>query len=232
MKKLLTLFILFSLFSSCSTPNPGPDKTVGGAVLGAAWGAGAGAVVGNQLMPDRAGEGTAVGAGLGIISGALTGLMYDSIEDKHLKLSKKLASLRRQNIANGNRLASLQSNVDSGTAKDIQAGVYQVFFDTDQTNLRFGAIKNLQDYADLLRKTPSRYSVKVVGHTDDTGNDQYNDKLALDRAKTVGSYLMARGLNVSDLSVSSKGAKNPIATNKTAEGRQLNRRVDVFLSKN
>jgi outer membrane protein OmpA-like peptidoglycan-associated protein len=232
MKKLLTLLIAISFLMSCSTPTPGPDKTIGGAVLGAAWGAGAGAVVGNQLIPDRAGEGTAIGAGFGLVSGALTGLMYDSIEDKHLKLSKKLGSLRRQNIANGNRLASLQSKVDNGSPQEVQAGVYQVFFDTDQTNLRFGAIKNLQDYADLLRKTPSRYNIRVVGHTDDTGNDQYNDRLALDRAKTVGSYLMARGLNVSDFSVTSMGAKNPIATNKTPQGRQLNRRVDVYLNKN
>lgn len=231
MKKIFILIISIAFLFSCSTPKAGPDKTIGGAILGAAWGAGAGAVVGNQLLPDRAGEGTAIGAGLGIISGAMTGLMYDAIEDKHLKMESKLASLKRQNSANSNRLSHLQGKLDSDNIGNIQAGVYQVFFDVDQTNLRAGAISNLEAYADLLRKTPTRYSLRVVGHTDNTGIEKYNDKLALDRAKAVSSYLLARGLNVSDVSVTSEGAENPIATNKTPSGRQLNRRVDIFLSK-
>ena len=229
---LLTLGLSFVLLS-CSTPVAGPDKTIGGAVLGAAWGAGAGAVVGNQLNgTGQAGEGAAVGAGLGMIAGAMSGLMYDSIEERHIQQEKRLASLKIQNIANGNQLAHVQAHLDSEHNGEVQTGVYHVYFDVDQTNLRAGGIANLETIADNIKRQPPGFTVHVVGHTDNTGNQSYNERLALARAEAVSSYIGARGLDVSTVAVSGQGAKQPVATNATAEGRQLNRRVDVFVKRN
>jgi outer membrane protein OmpA-like peptidoglycan-associated protein len=228
----LSLFTLSFNLLACTVPSPGPDKTVGGAILGAAWGAGAGAVVGNQLIPDRAGEGTAIGAGLGLVSGALSGIVYDSIEDKQLQQEQRLAALKLQNISNGNNLAKIQQDLDHSKAMPVFESVYKVYFDVDQTNLRAGAIKNLETFADNIKRRPAGYTVNVVGHTDDTGLQNYNDHLAKARAESVSSYLMARGLDVSSVVVTGVGASQPVASNTTAEGRQLNRRVDVSLSKN
>ena len=72
---LFYVFIAVLFISGCSNPQPGPDKTAAGAVLGAGWGAGAGAVIGNQV--NYGGEGAAIGAGFGFVQGGLEGAGYD-----------------------------------------------------------------------------------------------------------------------------------------------------------
>ena len=78
--------------TGCSNPQPGPDKSAAGAILGAAWGAGAGAVIGNQVsIPDK---GVAVGAGFGATAGLLHGMGYDLSEGVQLEQNRQLASLK------------------------------------------------------------------------------------------------------------------------------------------
>ncbi|MCB0354302.1 MAG: OmpA family protein [Bdellovibrionales bacterium] len=217
---------LFSVFG-CSNPQPGPDKTLGGAVLGAGWGAGAGAVAGNQV--EHPGEGVAIGAGFGAVSGALTGAGFDLNESALLEQENALASLRTSNIGNRRQLVQIQDKLDSYARSASLGGVYQVFFDPDATNLRAGAVANLQTIAESMQRNPSAYRIHVVGHSDDNGTPEYNERLALARARTVSGYLAARGISMDQIMVSSFGAERPIATNATPVGRQLNRRVDVFL---
>ena len=114
---------------------------------------------------------------------------------------------------------------------DPVGGVYQVFFDEDQTNLRAGAVSNLENVAESIKASSFMRTVHVAGHTDDTGNTKYNESLAEARAKTVGAYLASRGIPSVQVEVKSYGATKPIATNSTVAGRQLNRRVDVYISR-
>jgi len=221
------LFAVSSAFLACSNPQAGPDKTVAGALLGAGWGAGAGAVVGNQVSSP--GKGTAVGSGFGAAAGLLMGLGYDLEEGVQLEQNRQLASLQVQAATNHNSLLKLQSRLDSSLCSNPVGGVYTVFFDEDQTNLRLGAFTGLEAVTEALKKSPRYSRVLVTGHTDDTGRPDYNDRLADGRAKSVAAYLAARGLALDQIKIESYSAKRPVATNRTAAGRQLNRRVEVSL---
>jgi outer membrane protein OmpA-like peptidoglycan-associated protein len=215
--------------TGCSNPHPGPDKSAAGAILGAAWGAGAGAVIGNQVsIPDK---GVAVGAGFGATAGLLHGMGYDLVEGVQLEQNRQLASLKIQAAANQRELEKLQGHLDHGRGRNAVDGVYQVFFDEDQTNLRSGAVSNLETIAEAIKGSSSIRTVYVAGHTDDTGNTKYNETLSHARASTVSAYLAARGIALDQIDVKSFGATKPIATNSTPAGRQLNRRVDVYISR-
>lgn len=229
--QVLSVFIVISalLLSGCATPQPGPDKTVGGAILGAGWGAGTGAIVGHQI--GHSGPGVAVGSGVGLVDGALTGLGHDQLEDQHIKAKNELDDLKIRNTTNMRQLAGLQQKLDQAISQGAPFGVYQVFFDTDATSLRSGAIANLEAIGEMLKRSPYAYVIKVAGHTDDTGSPEYNERLAQARAKNVSAYLAARGISVDQIVVENFGAKRPIASNSTEVGRQLNRRVDVYIAR-
>lgn len=224
----IVLAILTGIIA-CSGPQSGPDKTLGGAVLGAGWGAGAGAVVGHQV--GSTGGGVAVGSGLGLAMGALTGGVMDQVESVQVDHEKQLASLKIQNLTNERQLESIQRTLDNAIASHALGGVYQVFFDADATNLKSGAIADLEIIADNLKASPSASIVNVVGHSDDAGTPEYNAKLAEARARAVSSYIAARGISVDQIRVQSFGSERPIASNTTPVGQQLNRRVDVYIGR-
>lgn len=69
--------------------------------------------------------------------------------------------------------------------------------------------------------------VIAVGHTDSVGTDAYNQKLGLRRAEAVRAYLVSKGIPANKVFVESKGEKQPVADNKTKEGRAKNRRVEI-----
>lgn len=225
-RALLTLVSISLL--ACANPQSGPDKTIAGALLGAGWGAGAGAVVGNQVSTP--GKGTAVGAGFGAAAGILMGMGYDLEEGVQLEQNRQLASLKIQAAANHNNLLKLQRKLDSSLCADPLNGVYTVFFDEDQTNLRLGALSSLEKVAEALKASPVFKRIVVSGHTDDTGRKEYNEKLATARADSVAAYLAARGISLDQIQKESHAANRPIATNRTAAGRQLNRRVEISLT--
>ena len=229
MKQCISVALIAFTLMSCSTPHAGPDKTIAGAVLGAGWGAGAGAVVGNQI--DNVGAGAGVGAGFGLIGGAIAGASHDSIDSIQSRQDEELASLRIQNLATSKELAMLQGALDRAVDTGALGGVYQVFFDAEETNLRAGAVANLEVIADTIKASAASARVSVVGHTDDAGNPEHNQKLAEARARTVSAYLAARGISMDQIEVKSFGSERPIASNTTPVGRQLNRRVDIYLTR-
>ncbi len=225
----LLISLLCLQVSACSNPQPGPDKSFGGMLLGAGWGAGAGAVVGNQI--SATGEGAAVGAGFGAVHGAMSGIGYDMQEGAMLDQERALASLKVQNMANRNQIAQLQATLDR-TDPGALGGVYQVFFDPDATSFRAGTVSNLEVIARSLQKSPYAHVVHVVGHADDSGSPDHNERLAEARARAVAGFLSAKGISSDQIQVKSFGAKRPIATNESDIGRQLNRRVDIYIDQN
>ncbi len=67
----------------------------------------------------------------------------------------------------------------------------------------------------------------AVGHTDSIGTDAYNQKLSIRRAESVKAYLQGKGIEANRIYTEGKGEKQPVADNKTAEGRAKNRRVEI-----
>jgi outer membrane protein OmpA-like peptidoglycan-associated protein len=220
------LIVVISLIiSGCSGATSGPDKTIGGAVLGAGWGAGAGAVVGNQV--STSGVGAGVGAGLGAAQGMMIGAGMDLAEVEQIDRREELAALRAQNSANARGLKDLQSQFDRATVTS-GPGAHTVFFDSDATNLRAGSVANLEVFAEHLRTDVGARVIVIAGHTDDSGDPIHNERLAMARARSVSAYLATRGLSSDQMVVRSYGAQRPVASNATPEGRQLNRRVEIY----
>ncbi len=85
-------------------------------------------------------------------------------------------------------------------------------------------------FAEFLKDSPA-YSVKIVGHTDSTGSAKFNMALSKKRAQSVKDMLVADGVDAKRITAEGKGASEPIADNKTKEGRAENRRIDAWLVK-
>ena len=101
-----------------------------------------------------------------------------------------------------------------------------VNFDFDKDTLKPMAREILDHAVTVLQQHPGmRFSIS--GHTDSIGSDQYNDGLSLRRANAVRDYLVQHGVASGRLDVSSHGEMNPVADNATAEGRAMNRRVEI-----
>lgn len=103
-----------------------------------------------------------------------------------------------------------------------------VHFDFDKATLRPEAIAILNDAAALLA-THERVVVEVAGHTDSVGAEQYNQALSERRANAVRDYLISQGIRASRMTARGYGELQPVATNDTDEGRQMNRRVELIV---
>jgi OOP family OmpA-OmpF porin len=86
--------------------------------------------------------------------------------------------------------------------------------------------KQLQDARDMLRRASY---IEVIGHTDDVGDDAYNQELSEQRAESVRNFLVANGVDGNKMVTVGAGESMPIASNKTDEGRAENRRVEVMV---
>jgi OOP family OmpA-OmpF porin len=100
------------------------------------------------------------------------------------------------------------------------------FFDFDKAVLKPAGQASLDDLASKLGNLNLEVII-AVGHTDSVGTDAYNQKLSIRRAEAVKSYLVGKGVDAKRVYTEGKGEKQPVADNKTAEGRAKNRRVEL-----
>jgi OmpA-OmpF porin, OOP family len=109
-----------------------------------------------------------------------------------------------------------------------QAVVIQAdaLFDFDKSVLRPDGRKSIDDAAAKLKGVDLELVI-ATGHTDSVGSDAYNQRLSERRAAAVKEYLVSKGIPASKITTIGKGESQPVATNKTDEGRQKNRRVDI-----
>lgn len=215
MKSVFLISILAAGLAGCAATGPREegqprtDRTATGAVIGAIGGA----IVGHQV--DSKG-GAVAGAIIGGATGAAVGNYMDRQEQA---FEEALAEERRQNAIQVERVRQdlLKLTLDS-----------EVSFDFDSAAIKPNFKPSLDKLADVLAKY-DRTEVMIVGHTDAVGSESYNQRLSERRAFAVSDYLMDRGISRYRLRPEGRGESEPRATNDTAAGRQLNRRVEVFI---
>jgi len=106
-----------------------------------------------------------------------------------------------------------------------------VFFDFDKWDLRAESFVELDRVVKLLSENPA-IEIEMSAHTDSKGSDDYNFKLSDNRAKSVREYIISKGIAESRIISKGYGETQPVATNDTDDGRQLNRRVEFKILKN
>jgi OOP family OmpA-OmpF porin len=100
------------------------------------------------------------------------------------------------------------------------------FFDTGKSVLKPDAQAKLADLVDKTKGVNLEVII-AVGHTDSTGSAALNQKLSVSRAEAVKKFLTGKGIEANRVYTEGKGFSQPVADNKTAEGRSKNRRVEV-----
>jgi outer membrane protein OmpA-like peptidoglycan-associated protein len=132
--------------------------------------------------------------------------------------------LRAQLLAQFN--AVLQTR---DTARGLIVNMSDVLFDTAKYSLRPLAREKLAKVAGIVSGHPG-LRLDVEGHTDSVGGDEYNQQLSEQRGGAVRDYLTQQGMPASSVTSKGFGKTQPVASNNTAAGRQLNRRVEIVIS--
>ncbi|MCW9031888.1 MAG: OmpA family protein [Gammaproteobacteria bacterium] len=218
MKKQFTTLILASMLtlSGCSTFDAytGEEKTSNTA-KGAGIGAGSALLLSyiknrNKSSSER-NKRLLRDAGIGAIVGGGVGYYMDTQE----------AKLRKQLRGTGVSVKRDGNNINLIMPSNIT-------FALNGRNLN-SKFYNVLNSVVLVINEFNKTTVMVSGHTDSTGSNSYNQKLSEDRARAVADYLASNKVAQARLDVAGYGEKYPIASNKTEQGRSLNRRVEITL---
>ena len=102
-----------------------------------------------------------------------------------------------------------------------------ILFETGKATLKPESMEEIEKVADYMKKNPNA-RFEVQGHTDNQGSDKINDPLSQQRAEAVVKALEEKGVDPFNLRAVGKGAHEPVADNKTDEGRAKNRRVEFI----
>ncbi len=213
-KTLLASSVAAAFLAGCTTINPytGEEQT-SKATKGAAIGAGVGAVAGilsGDDSRDRR-KRAVIGAGVGAIAGGGVGYYMDVQE----------AKLRQELRGTG---VGVERNGDEITLSMPDS----ITFDLDSSAIKPQFRDPLNSVANVLREN-DKTLIEVVGHTDSTGAESYNQQLSERRADAVASFLMGQGIRSVRVATAGYGERFPIASNETSSGRAENRRVELTL---
>ncbi|MEA2237649.1 MAG: hypothetical protein QOC81_2373 [Thermoanaerobaculia bacterium] len=152
--------------------------------------------------------------------------VQSQLDETRKQLAEREAEARRLRIQNElNRIAATRSE-PRGLVVTLNGGI---LFDTGKTSLKPGAKSTLKKIATQIATDPS-LKIAVEGHTDNVGGNATNQALSEKRADAVKDYLISAGIPADHISASGKGEEAPIVTNKTAAGRQQNRRVELVIT--
>ncbi|MFZ9387198.1 MAG: OmpA family protein [Chitinophagaceae bacterium] len=119
--------------------------------------------------------------------------------------------------------------IPAEVSKRVSTAAKNILFITGSSKLQTSSFKGLNDVAKIMTENPGM-SLAIDGHTDNVGSDEFNQKLSDNRAASVKDYLVSKGVDASRITATGHGETMPIADNKTAAGRKLNRRSELTLS--
>lgn len=200
----LTAFALTgAILAGCATQQQ--SNTAAGTGIGAALGAGIGALAGG-------GKGAAIGAGVGALAGGVTGYNWQAIRNKLSGASRGTGTQVTEQPD-----GSLKLNIPSN-----------VTFATNSYQINPALYPTLNELATQMQQHPELVA-EVRGYTDSTGSAQLNQTLSQNRAQSVATYLSQHGVAPNRLAAEGYGPSNPVADNGTEAGRAQNRRVEVYL---
>lgn len=191
-----------SFLAACAEDGGVGQRTGAGTIIGGVTGAVAGALIGDR-------KGALIGAGVGAIAGAGVGAYLD----------KQQRDLERNLEGTG----ATVTNTGEELLVNLPSGV-TFAIDSDRIQPEF--YDPLANVANTLREYQSSL-IDVIGHTDSTGSDTYNQNLSERRADSVASFLLNRGIISERIAAYGRGETQPVATNETDYGRAQNRRVEL-----
>lgn len=206
--------ILALAMVGCATDGSGPPltHTQAGVLLGAAGGA----VLGAVAYDRNRSKGAVIGAiGGGLAGGAVGSYMDSQKRDLEKNLGKEIQSGQA-------RVEKLPNDVVRITMTS------QTAFETDSADIKPGFHSTMDKLADVVVRY-GKTTLTVVGHTDNVGSNQYNQRLSERRAVSVARYLEAKNVNSMRLATAGKGETAPVASNASESGRQANRRVEIYV---
>lgn len=199
--------VVAAMVAALAVSTVGCSRLWQGAAVGAGAGAGVGALIGSQAG-DTA-KGAIIGAAVGGTAGAIIGRQMEKQADE---LEGELENAEIIEAGEG-----IIVKFDSG-----------LLFGFDSAELQPAARDNLSGLASNLQRY-ERTNVLIIGHTDATGSESYNEKLSRERAQSAAQFLVGNGVAAYRIDTEGKGETDPIATNETEEGRTQNRRVEVVI---
>jgi outer membrane protein OmpA-like peptidoglycan-associated protein len=206
----LAALLVFSLGQAgCSSMN----NTGRGAVIGAGTGAVVGGVIGRATGSTA--RGAIIGAAVGGTAGAIIGRQMDRQAEE---LDQELENAEVERV----------SDPETGAEGIAITFDNAILFDFGRADLRPQVQSDLRELAGSLQSYPDHDAV-VVGHTDNVGSDGFNQGLSERRANAVAGFLSANGVSMGRMRTVGMGESQPIASNETSEGRQLNRRVEIAI---
>jgi outer membrane protein OmpA-like peptidoglycan-associated protein len=191
---------------ACSSLN----NTQKGAVIGAASGGAVGAIIGKKVGSTA--KGAIIGAAVGGTAGAIIGARMDK---QARELAMDIPGARVERVGEG-----IVVTFDSG-----------LLFGYDSDAVTGAARENLTNLSTSLKKY-SDTDVLIVGHTDATGSDTYNQSLSERRAASAARFITSQGVTNTRLRTTGRGEAEPIASNEDETGRSQNRRVEIVIVAN
>ena len=211
-RKATVLILAVALLATgCASSDPATsnDKTAKGAATGAAAGAVAGAVIGNQSGNNR------TGAVIGGVAGAAIGAAIGRRMDQQERELREIQGVEVSRPSEGEIQVRLVSDI---------------LFDHDSSSLRGDSRQTLRDLAETFSRYSDINRIEVEGHTDSTGSDDYNLGLSQRRARAVSDFLVGQGVPSARILSRGYGESQPKSSNSSAEGRQMNRRVEIKIT--
>ncbi|WP_292050917.1 MULTISPECIES: OmpA family protein [unclassified Brevundimonas] len=201
--------------AACTTTDPyssAPrrNNTGTGAIAGALGGAVLGYLT-NTNNSEQGRKNALIGAGIGALAGAGVGQYMD----------RQQRALEAELSGTGVGVARQGDNLVLRMPSDVT-------FATNQSSIDSRFLPVLDDVARVLNEY-DRSVVDIVGHTDSSGGDHINQPLSENRALSVANYLINRGVIRERMFVAGNSARNPVASNATAEGKAQNRRVEIVI---
>jgi len=195
------------------------NKETGQPLEGAVVSAGGAA----SVTTDKTGQYSlsGVAAGLAVASASRAGFTSDTraddlISGQKLQLDLELEPAKQETAG----------NIAEALEKTRRAVLYGIRFDSNSAVPRPESAATLQQLLDLLRARPA-LGLLVEGHTDSQNTEEFNQALSQNRAKAIVDWLVKNGIAAGRLGPVGFGESRPVADNRTAEGRALNRRVEV-----